>query len=165
MCILFFKNKKLQTQVQGFRFSYHGMRSKSLCCGCRCSLRTSQPRWRRRRLLGVLRVELPVGETLRGAWVTANTWGSSLSLNSYVHRRERGEMADRNVESTATPLLHFHLMADVSCELNQSVFHSYVSASCHIFPSTADLTDFSDQSIVQAVQQTLPPAPVLSISP
>lgn len=49
-----------------------------------------------------------------------------------------------NADSAAAPLLQPHLVADVSGELNQTVFHSDVSASCHVLPSAADLTDLSD---------------------
>lgn len=34
-------------------------------------------------------------------------------------------------------------MTDVSCELDQILLHSYVSASCDVFPSAAYLADFS----------------------
>lgn len=96
----------------------------------------------RRRLLAVRRVGLPKGETLRGPWVPSSTWGSSLSLNSYEHREEMSWPP--GPPAAAAPLLQPHLMADVSCELNQTVFHRDVSASGDVLPSAADLTDFSE---------------------
>lgn len=87
-----------------------------------------------------------------------------ITVAEQLRAQRRDELALRNMDGAAAPLLQFHLMADVSRELNQTVLHSYVSASCRIFPSAAEPTDFCDESIVQAVQQTLPPAPVLSIS-
>lgn len=35
-------------------------------------------------------------------------------------------------------------MAEAGCELNQAVVHSYVSASCGVLPSAADLADLAD---------------------
>lgn len=69
-----------------------------------------------------------------------------------------------NADSAAAPLLQPHLVADVSGELDQAVLHGDVSASCHVFASAADLADLSDDGVVQAEQQTPPPAPVSSIS-
>lgn len=57
-----------------------------------------------------------------------------------------------------------YLVTDVSCEHDQIVFDSYVSGPCHILPSAAYVANFSDQSIIQVVEQTLPPGPVLSMS-
>lgn len=57
-----------------------------------------------------------------------------------------------------------HLVTDISCELDEIVFDGYVPGPCDILPSAAYVTDLSDQGIVEVVQQTLPPGPVLSMS-
>lgn len=57
-----------------------------------------------------------------------------------------------------------YLVTDVGSDLNEIIFDSYVSRSCDILPSAAYMANFSDQSIIQAVEETLPPSPVLSMS-
>lgn len=57
-----------------------------------------------------------------------------------------------------------NLVTDISRELDQIVFDSYVSGSCDILPPAAYVTDLLDQSVIQVIQQTPPPAPVLSVS-
>lgn len=57
-----------------------------------------------------------------------------------------------------------YLVTDVGCEHDQIVFDSYVSRPGDVLPSAAYMTNFSDQSIVEVVEQTLPPGPVLSMS-
>lgn len=67
-----------------------------------------------------------------------------ITVTEQLRAQRRDELAATHIDRAAAPLLHFHLMADVSCELNQTVFHSYVSAAGDVLPSAADLTDFSD---------------------
>lgn len=54
-------------------------------------------------------------------------------------------------------------MTDVSGELNEIVFHSYVSGPSEILPPAAYLTDLPDQGIVQVEQLISPLCPVFSV--
>ena len=62
------------------------------------------------------------------------------------------------------PAIHY-LVTNVRSELNEVVFDSYVSGATDVLPSAAYMADFRDQLVVQVVQKTAPPVPVLSMSP
>lgn len=57
-----------------------------------------------------------------------------------------------------------YLMTDVSRELSEIVFDSYVSCPSDVLPPAAYMADFPDQGVIQVAQQTPPPGPVLSVS-
>lgn len=53
-----------------------------------------------------------------------------------------------------------HLVADVSCQFNEILFHSNMTRASGIFPSAADLTDLTDEGIIEVAELTLPSDPV-----
>lgn len=54
-----------------------------------------------------------------------------------------------------------HLVADVSGQFNEIFFHSNMPRASGIFPSAADLTDLTDEGIIEGAELTLPSDPVL----
>ena len=62
------------------------------------------------------------------------------------------------------PGLHY-LVTNICSELDEVVFDSYVSGASDVLPSAAYMADFRDQVVVQVVEETAPPVPVLSMSP
>lgn len=106
--------------------------------------------------------------------MTSSTWASLSSLNSYGKPNIERCHAHTGLQletQTQSALCRDKMLgedsdqvADVGSEFNEVVFHSYVPGPGGVLPPAADVADLSDQSVVQVVQQTVPPGPVLCMS-
>lgn len=56
-----------------------------------------------------------------------------------------------------------HLVANICRQFNEVFFDSDMTRTRSVLPATADLADLPYQSVVQAVEQTLPFRPVLCV--